>query len=85
MEDHSLKGSKTLTWETAPDVLTVDEAAALLRIPRNAAYEAVRFGFLPAVKLGKRRIRVAKGVLMQVFGVVAEQKAATAALSHGRV
>ncbi len=73
-----------LTWETAPDILTVEEAAALVRIPRNAAYEAVRLGFLPAANFGQRRIRVAKSVLQQVFGLANAQTPATAALGHGK-
>lgn len=38
-------------------VYTVEEAARLLRIGRSAAYEAVRRGQIPAVRLG-RRLRV---------------------------
>lgn len=70
-----------LTWETAPDVLTIDEAAKLVRIPRNAAYEAVRAGFLPAANFGLRRIRVSKSKLREVFGLDSGHKTATAASS----
>ncbi len=76
------KVSVPLTWETAPSVLTVEEAAALVRIPRNAAYEAIRLGFIPAHNFGERRIRIAKSVLQQVFGVKPQDKPATAAFSH---
>ncbi|MGA2760397.1 MAG: helix-turn-helix domain-containing protein [Candidatus Cybelea sp.] len=75
------KVSVPLTWETAPSVLTVEEAAALVRIPRNAAYEAVRLGFLPAHNFGERRIRIAKSALQQVFGVKPQHKPAAAAFS----
>jgi excisionase family DNA binding protein len=34
--------------------ITVEEAAALLRIGRNLAYEAVRRGELPAIRVGRR-------------------------------
>lgn len=34
--------------------LTVEEAAALLGIGRNSAYQAVARGELPAVRLGRR-------------------------------
>ena len=37
-----------------PDVLTVKEAAALLRVNHKLVYESIRRGDLPAVKLGKR-------------------------------
>jgi excisionase family DNA binding protein len=36
--------------------LTVDEAARVLRIGRNAAYEYVRSGELEAISMGKRRL-----------------------------
>ena len=39
-----------------PDVLTVPEAARLLRIGKNQAYELVKNGRLGAIKLGKKII-----------------------------
>ena len=36
------------------EVLTVDEAAAALRIGRGTAYEAIRRKELPAIRLGRR-------------------------------
>lgn len=77
-----LKEATPLAWESAPDVLTVEEAASLVRIPRNAAYEAVRAGFLPAANFGHRRIRVSKAVLKQVFGFGPAHGSRTAAFSH---
>ena len=38
------------------DVLTVEEAASILRIGRSAAYEAVRLKTIPSVKIGRRVI-----------------------------
>jgi excisionase family DNA binding protein len=76
------KRLNNLDWETAPDSLTVAEAAALLRIPRNAAYEAVRLGLLPAVKFGKRRTRISKAALREVFGATSEEAGTTAAFNH---
>ncbi len=35
-------------------VLTVEEAAGLLRISRGLAYEIVRSGRLPSIRLGRR-------------------------------
>lgn len=72
-----------LAWDSAPDILTVDEAARLVRIPRNAAYEAIRAGFLPAVKFGERRTRISKAVLKKVFEMLPEDRPGTAASSHG--
>jgi excisionase family DNA binding protein len=37
-----------------PDVLTVREAARLLRVGRNSVYEAVRRNELPSVRIGRR-------------------------------
>jgi excisionase family DNA binding protein len=37
-----------------PPVLTVTEAATLLRISRNSAYEAARRGEIPTIRLGRR-------------------------------
>jgi excisionase family DNA binding protein len=34
--------------------VTVEEAAELLGLGRNAAYEGVRRGQIPAIKIGKR-------------------------------
>lgn len=73
---------KELDWESAPDSLTVREAASLLRIPRNAAYEAVRLGLLPAVNFGKRRTRISKTALRKVFGATPKEAASTAAFNH---
>jgi excisionase family DNA binding protein len=45
-----------------PLVLTVEEAAKLLRIGRTAAYEAARRGELPTIRVG-RSIRVPRAAL----------------------
>ena len=37
-----------------PLTYTVDEAAKLLRIGRNHAYDAAKAGELPTIKIGKR-------------------------------
>lgn len=46
-----------------PAFLTVDEAAAILRLGRTAAYEAATRGELPTVRFG-RRLRVPRGALL---------------------
>jgi excisionase family DNA binding protein len=58
---------ETQTWEAAPEILTVESAAALCGIARNAMYEAIRAGFIPAVNFGRRRLRVKKSVLLALF------------------
>ena len=37
-------------------VLTIDEAAKILRIGRSAAYEAARTGELPVIQFGRRKL-----------------------------
>ena len=53
-----------LSWESAPEILTVKEAAALLRVSTGAVYSAIRLGLLPAANFGKRQTRIAKHVLV---------------------
>jgi excisionase family DNA binding protein len=48
--------------EELPLLLTVDEAAEILRIGRNGAYAAVANGCLPAVRIG-RTIRIPRDAL----------------------
>jgi excisionase family DNA binding protein len=48
-----------------PAFLTVDEAAAFLRLGRTAAYEAATRGELPTVRFG-RRLRVPRGALLEL-------------------
>jgi len=50
-----------------PLTLTVREAAKLLGISRNTAYEAIARGEIPSVRLGKRLI-VPRHQLMQLLG-----------------
>jgi len=47
-----LAGSSTSTLVTLPEVLTVREAAAILRVGRNQLYQAVTRGELGAVRIG---------------------------------
>lgn len=46
-------------FDASPDMLTVRQVADLLRIGRNTAYELVRAGLVPSVKIG-RQIRISK-------------------------
>ncbi len=49
-----------------PDVLRVEEAAAVLRISRGTAYELARRGELPVIRLG-RRLLVSKAALTRML------------------
>ena len=73
-------------WESAPSLdelpaaLTVEEAAAVLRIGRGAAYELARVWRatggregLPVVSLG-RTLRVPRAALLRLLGVEDEPK-----------
>ncbi len=53
--------------DNLPAVLTVEEAAVALRIGRSAAYEAVRTGDIPHVRIGKL-IRIPRVALMEWLG-----------------
>ena len=48
-------------------VLTVQEAAAVLRIGRAACYEGVHNGTIPSIRLG-RTIRVPRAKLLELLG-----------------
>lgn len=50
-----------------PPVLTVPEAARLLRLKRSTAYELVRTGQVPSVRFG-RQVRVPTGKLLEMLG-----------------
>ncbi|HEY1868561.1 MAG TPA: helix-turn-helix domain-containing protein [Candidatus Cybelea sp.] len=71
-----------LTWENAPDVLTVKEAAALLRVTPSAVYAAIRLGMLPAANFGKRQTRLAKAALREELGKRGELNVLTAAFGR---
>lgn len=53
-----------MSAEIDADVLTVEEAAALLRIGRNQAYDAIGRGEIPHRRIGKS-IRLSRVVLLR--------------------
>jgi excisionase family DNA binding protein len=55
-----------------PATLTVEQAARILRIGRNQAYEAVACGGLPAIRFGRRWI-VPTVRLLRLLGVGADE------------
>lgn len=52
-------------------LLTVEEAAALLRIGRTATFELVMRGQIQSVKIGRRRLVVRKGLQTYVSDLLA--------------
>ena len=50
---------------TLPPVLTVDEAARLLRVNRKTLYDAVRAGEVPGVVRLGRSIRIGRDALLR--------------------
>lgn len=63
---HAAENIATLC--SSHEVLTVQEVANLLRIGRNTAYEAIRRGELPAIKLCGR-ILVPKAAVQAMLGL----------------
>lgn len=62
-KDETLQHQPSLTLDSAPDVMTVEQTAAVLGIGRNQAYDAIRRGQLFAVRIG-RSWRVPKAALL---------------------
>jgi excisionase family DNA binding protein len=61
-----LAGSSTSALATLPEVLTVREAAAALRVGRNQLYQAVARRELGAIRIG-RSIRIPKQALVDLL------------------
>lgn len=51
------------TWDQLPEILTVKEAAAFLRMKRATLYESIRHGLIPAAHASPRCIRLSKATL----------------------
>jgi excisionase family DNA binding protein len=49
-------------YNELPDVLTVDEAAAYLRVGRSSIYEAVRQREVTAIRIGRRIVIPKRGI-----------------------
>lgn len=54
-------------------VLTVEEAAKLLRIGRTAAYEAVKRGEIPSVQIG-RSLRIPRAALERMLAQASQEE-----------
>lgn len=57
---------KSTKKNAKPAVMTVEEAAVMLRISRGSAYDAVRCGDIPSVRIGKR-ILVPRSKLLRLL------------------
>lgn len=58
---------KVPTIDELPDVMRVEHVAKFLQIGRSQAYEAIRVGEIPAVRVG-RSIRILKRALLAAMG-----------------
>jgi excisionase family DNA binding protein len=76
-----LTSSSTSALATLPEVLTVREAAAILRIGRNQLYQVIGRGELGAVRIG-RSIRIPKHALLALL-TAAIPPAAGPPTAHG--
>ena len=56
-------GTNYRSFEDLPLTLTVEEAGQILRVGRNTAYDLVRCGQLPSVRVGKQ-IRIPRQALL---------------------
>lgn len=54
-------------------LLTVEEAAILLRLGRTQTYELVMRGKVPSIKIGRRRLVVREGLRTYVSTLLEEQ------------
>ena len=52
------------SFENLPALLTIEEMREVLRIGRNAAYEMVKEGTIPTIRIG-RSIRIPRKALIQ--------------------
>ena len=69
-----LAGSSTSALATLPEVLTVREATAILRVGRNQLYQAVARGELGAIRIG-RSIRIPKQALFDLLAAASPRPA----------
>lgn len=61
--------------KTESATLTVDEAARILGIGRSTAYDAVRAGQIPAIKIGRRLLIPRARFEREVLGIKQEEHA----------
>ncbi len=49
-----------------PDILTIDDVRAILRVGKGAAYDAIKSGLVPSFRVG-RQIRVYRDALKEAI------------------
>jgi excisionase family DNA binding protein len=59
-----------MVLDELPLLLTVEEAARLMRVSRNGAYNAVAEGRVPSIRIG-RTIRIPRDALAAALGLEA--------------
>jgi excisionase family DNA binding protein len=57
-----------VTLDELPLLLTVEEAAQVMRVSRNGAYNAVAVGVIPSIRIG-RTIRIPRDALAATLGL----------------
>jgi excisionase family DNA binding protein len=62
--DGPMSTAKPPRFEDLPEMVTVEEMGAFLRLSRNAAYELVKSGAIRSAKFG-RLIRIPKQALLE--------------------
>ena len=65
------------SFDDLPDLLTVEEYGAFVRRGKNQAYEDVREGRVPHIRLG-RHIRIPKAALAEMMSISPVQAGTTA-------
>ena len=81
---HRPAGTRAVTLAGLPEVLTVREAAKVLRVGRNQLYQAVASGQLHALRIG-RSIRIPKQALLDLLAHDSPSRWAAMMASRGNI
>lgn len=76
-----MKGTAIRNIEDLPLLLTVPEAAKVLRVGVSRAYEMAQRGEIPAVRIG-RRIRIPREGLKPLLGLQSDRADDTGMMVH---
>lgn len=74
MKNESAKANGSHDADLAPLVLTIPQAATILRISRALAYDLARQGKIPVLRLGEKRLVVPKAALDKLLAGVGSGK-----------